>query len=156
MISSDANQTFYVADAPIAISPITVTSDSITAASDIRIRIPLGFNMTWDTLDTSATITGSAASKVSTTVSYPNASTLLVNVTSDFAAWVWEDIAFSNAPGFVPGEALCLVLEWMSGLQSAEILYDPGAWGRIQQLKTALPAVTSIESDGVDAHAERR
>jgi len=43
-------------------------------------------NMTWDTTDTSATIGGSAASKVSSTVSYPDNKTLLINVTQDFSA----------------------------------------------------------------------
>jgi photosystem II stability/assembly factor-like uncharacterized protein len=88
-ISSDANQTFSVGGPTTAILPITVTDDGqtpvITAANDIRIRIPATFNMTWDTSDTTATISGGAVGKVSTTVSYPDSRTLLIDVTSNFA-----------------------------------------------------------------------
>jgi hypothetical protein len=88
-ISSAANQTFTVGDPTTAISMITVTDDgaaaTVTAADDIRIRIPATFNMTWDTSDTTATIGGGAAAKVSATVSYPDSRTLLVDVTSDFS-----------------------------------------------------------------------
>ena len=89
-LSSAANQTFIVGDAATAISTITITDaaiGTITAANDIRIRIPAGFNMTWNTAITTATIGGGAAAKVSTTVSYQNAGQILVvNVTSNFAA----------------------------------------------------------------------
>ena len=92
-ISSAANQIFYTYSYPptTAISPITVsdhpTSPMITAANDIRIRIPSSFNMTWETVHTTATITGSAAAKVSSTVSYEDSGkTLVINVTSNFAA----------------------------------------------------------------------
>jgi len=73
-ISSAANQTFIVGQSPALISTQTVTDDSssplITAANDLRVRIPAGFNMSWDTTDTGATIGGGASGKVSTTVSY--------------------------------------------------------------------------------------
>jgi hypothetical protein len=90
-ISSGANQTFTAGDATTAISAITVTDHSqtptITAANDIRIRIPATFNMDWDVFDTLATVTGGAAGKVSTTVSYEDSDkTLVIDVTSDFAA----------------------------------------------------------------------
>jgi uncharacterized repeat protein (TIGR01451 family) len=90
-ISSADNQEFLVGDATTAISPITITEDSlaavITAANDIRIRIPGDFYMLWDIVDLDAVITGSAASKVSTGVSYEDdGKTLLIDVLSDFAA----------------------------------------------------------------------
>ena len=90
-ISSAANQTFKIGDSTTAISAIKVrddpTSPKITAANDIRIRIPSSFNMTWDTSDTTATISGSASAKVSRTVSYEDSGkTLVINVTSNFAA----------------------------------------------------------------------
>ena len=90
-ISSAARQNFVVGSGPAAISPITITEDStgaaVTAANDIRIRIPDRLYMLWDTSDTSAVITGSAAGKVSTTVNYEDSGkTLVINVTSDFAA----------------------------------------------------------------------
>ncbi|MCI0401405.1 MAG: DUF2341 domain-containing protein [Gammaproteobacteria bacterium] len=89
-LSSAANQTFTVGDPVTAISTITVTDASltatITAANDLRIRIPSTFNMIWDTSDTSALIGGNSAAKVSGTVSYADSRTLVINVTSNFAA----------------------------------------------------------------------
>src|SRR2546425_689342 len=88
-ISSAANQTFVVADPSTAISPITITDKtpaSIKGNKDIRVRIPAGLNMTWDPTITTATITGSGASKVSTTVSYGNGNRdLVINVVINFA-----------------------------------------------------------------------
>ena len=56
-------------------------------SDDIRITVPVGFNMSWDSSDTTATIGGGASSKVSTTVSYEDSGrTLVLDVTSDFAA----------------------------------------------------------------------
>ena len=87
-ISSAANQIFYVNQSATGISTITITDNTgaITAANDIRVRVPSAFNMAWDTTAT-ATIGGSASSKVSTTVTYEGSNKILVlNVTSDFAA----------------------------------------------------------------------
>ena len=88
---SDANQEFIVGDTATPISTITVTDDTgsplITSENDIRIRIPAGLYMTWDTSDTTAVIGGSAAAKVSATVSYEDGGkTLVLDVTTDFAA----------------------------------------------------------------------
>ncbi len=87
-ISSAANQTFVVGDPTTGISPITITTTSggqIKQNTDIRVRIPAGLNMTWDPTITTATITGSAAIKVSTTVSYANGNLdLFINVTTNF------------------------------------------------------------------------
>jgi len=87
-ISSAANQTFVVADRSTAMSPITITTTSggqIKANTDIRVRIPAGLNMTWDPTITTATITGSAAIKVSTIVSYANGNLdLFINVITNF------------------------------------------------------------------------
>src|SRR5207247_3057930 len=56
------------------------------AAQDLRIRIPVTVNMTWNTALTTATLTGGAASKLSPTVSYEDGGkTLVLNVTSNFA-----------------------------------------------------------------------
>jgi hypothetical protein len=89
-ISSASNQSFFVGDPAIAISAVTVTDSTgglITAANDIRIRVPAGFNMVWDSTDTTATIGGAASSKVDTTVTYEDSdATLVLNVTSNFAA----------------------------------------------------------------------
>src|SRR3989441_8611856 len=88
-ISSAANQTFVVADPSTAISPIMITDKtppSVKANKNIIVRIPASLNMTWDPTITTATITGSGASKVSTTVSYGNGNhDLVLNVTINFA-----------------------------------------------------------------------
>src|SRR5439155_1689779 len=88
-MASAGDQVFVVGHARAAISPITITDASpptVTAAKDHRIRIPATFNMTWNTALTTATIMGSAAGKVSPTVSYEDGGTTLVlNVTSNFA-----------------------------------------------------------------------
>src|SRR6266568_2409935 len=88
-IASAANQTFVVGNPPTTMSAITITDakpPTITAANDIRIRIPASFNMTWNTALTTATLGGGAAAKVSTTVTYEDAGkTLVLNVTTNFA-----------------------------------------------------------------------
>src|SRR5436309_9954926 len=89
-MASAANQVFVVGQAPTTISPITVTEGAtatITAANDIRIRIPATFNMSWNTALTTATLTGSAAGKVSPTVSYEDGGkSRVLNVTGNFGA----------------------------------------------------------------------
>src|SRR5205823_9803403 len=75
-MASAASQVFVVGQAPAGVSPITITDVAtpiITAANDIRVRIPAGLNMSWNTALTTATITGSGAGKVSPTVSYEDA-----------------------------------------------------------------------------------
>src|SRR5204862_5725471 len=85
-----ASQVFTVGQVPAAISAITVTEtalSTITAAKDLRIRIPASVNMTWNTALTTATITGVAASKVLPIVSYEDGGkTLVLDVAIDFAA----------------------------------------------------------------------
>src|SRR6266498_160030 len=87
-IAAAANQTFIIGQAATAMSAITVTdaaTPAITAANDVRIRIPASFNMTWNTALTTATITGGAASKVSKTVSYEDGGkTLVIGVLTNF------------------------------------------------------------------------
>src|ERR1700730_1628381 len=76
-ISSAADQTVVVGGPATTTSAITITdaaAPQITAGNDIRIGIPAGFNMIWNTAITTATITGFAAGKVSTTVTYEDAS----------------------------------------------------------------------------------
>src|SRR5439155_98401 len=88
-LASAANQLFLVGQAPTAMTAVTVTdaaTPTITTANDIRIRIPATFNMTWNTALTAATLTGTGASKVSSTVSYADGGkTLVLNVTTNFA-----------------------------------------------------------------------
>src|SRR5204862_195855 len=87
-LASAANQVFVVGQAATAMSPITVTdaaTPSITALSDIRIRIPATVSMGWNTGVTTATLTGSGAGKVAPAVSYEDGGkTLVFNVTSNF------------------------------------------------------------------------
>ncbi len=87
---SGSNQTFTVNDAATSISQLRIkaasTTPVITPANGIRIVIPDSVNMLWATSTTSATLGGSASGNVSSTVSYPNSKTLLLNVTSSFAS----------------------------------------------------------------------
>jgi parallel beta-helix repeat protein len=90
-MSSGTDQLFAVGDGPTEISTITITDSwlapRITAADDIRIRIPDAIDMTWDTFDTIAVLGGPAAGQVSSVVSYEDgAKTLVLDVTTDFAA----------------------------------------------------------------------
>ena len=108
-ISSAANHSFVAGDPATAISTITITAQNgaiISAANDIRVRIPAGFNMTWNTSITTATIGGGAVAKVSTTVSYENAGQVLVlNVTTNFAAGDTISVAGLQFMGFAAASA---------------------------------------------------
>src|SRR5438128_2224189 len=88
-MASAVNQSFVVAQPPTATAAITVTdaaTPTVTAAGDLRIRIPATFNLTWNTALTTATLTGTGASKVAPTVSYEDGGkTLVLDVTTDFA-----------------------------------------------------------------------
>ncbi|MFA9566527.1 MAG: hypothetical protein ACERLM_17835, partial [Acidimicrobiales bacterium] len=109
LIYSASDQAFNVNDAATAISAITVfdsATPTITAANDLRIRIPASFNMSWDTTDTSAVIGGGASAKVSTAVSYEDGGkTLLLAVSSDFING--DDITVSGL-GFASFTAVSL------------------------------------------------
>jgi uncharacterized repeat protein (TIGR01451 family) len=91
-IASAANQTFTVGDGATAISAVTVTLQAavsgggINSADDVRVTIPAGLEMVWDSSDTTASLGGTASGKVSATVSYEDSGrTLVIDVTSDFA-----------------------------------------------------------------------
>lgn len=120
-ISSAANQLFHVNDASTAAAAITVTDISggnIKFNRDIHITIPTGFNMQWDTSVPMVTITGSAAAKVSTSVTYTGTATVVVNVTGTFAAndfVVISGLAFTNVTATSGANNLQLSLR--NGLQ---------------------------------------
>jgi uncharacterized repeat protein (TIGR01451 family) len=119
-ISSASNQTFTVGDPVTTAATITITDNAltptITDADDIRIRIPSGFNMTWDNSVGSVTIGGAAASKVSGTVqAYEDGDkTVVLNVTSDFAAGdqiTVDDLAFTSFTAVSAADNLELEVE---------------------------------------------
>src|SRR5438034_362689 len=116
-IASGSNQTFGVGQPSTAMSPITVkdaATPTVKAAKDIRIRIPSTFNMTWNTALTTATITGSGAGKVATTVTYEDAGhTLVIDATSNFAGndqIVVSGLEFASFTAVSAGTKLKLVL----------------------------------------------
>ncbi len=117
-ISSAANQTFTVgASTPVTASAISVTDlvgGSVTAANDIRIRIPAGFPLRWDASVLSGLSRGSAAAKVDPVIaSYEDLDqTLVLDVTSSFT--VGDQIVISGLQfeGFLhPAAADSLELE---------------------------------------------
>ena len=86
---SDWNQSFVVGSAPVIAATLNVqetpAGGNVTAANDIRIRIPAGFNMAWDTSITMVTLGGAASGRVDTNVTYEDgAKTVVLDVTSDF------------------------------------------------------------------------
>ena len=126
-LSAAANQFFTVSDPVTATDVLTVTDStvapSISAADDIRIRIPAGFNMTWDTSDLAATIGGSALAKVSSTVSYEDAGqTLVLDVTANFAAGdqiTIADLGFDSFSAVSASDNLELVVSGTGGNPAA-------------------------------------
>ncbi|MBW2060916.1 MAG: hypothetical protein JRI95_05055 [Deltaproteobacteria bacterium] len=90
-LSSQANQTFQVGDPSTEMSPMTITEDANNTTIQvgiqaIDIQIPSMLKMTWDTSVTTATITGPASAKVSTTVTYnAGADVAYLSVTENFA-----------------------------------------------------------------------
>src|SRR3989449_1956802 len=108
-ISPAANQTFVVADPSTAISPITITDKTppaIKAKNGIIVRIPAGLNMTWDPTITTATFTGSGASKVSLNVSYGNGNRdLVINVVINFAGGDQITVSGPNFTNFAAPSA---------------------------------------------------
>ncbi|MEE8599926.1 hypothetical protein, partial [Euzebya tangerina] len=90
-ISSNANQSFGVGDPVTVAERIVITEDAsymtITSPNDVRITIPAGLDMIWDTLLTTVTIGGASASKVSATLlPFEDAGkTAVINITGDFA-----------------------------------------------------------------------
>jgi len=87
---SSADQRFLIGAGVTAASTMTITqfsSLSIGTTNDLRLIIPAGISMVWDSTDTTATIGGTASAKVSTTVTYEDTDkTLVVDVTTDFTA----------------------------------------------------------------------
>ncbi len=101
-ISSAANQSFVVGQESTAISAITITDSTggaITADNDLRIAIPSGFGMAWDTSLTSAVIAG-AISSVSSVVTYEDSGkTLVLDIISDFTqgeSFTLSGLAFTD------------------------------------------------------------
>jgi len=109
-ISSGASQTFTVGDLPTAAEPITLTdgnSPSITAANDIRIRIPASLHMRWD--DSVTTVTPIGPGNVDPTVTYEDGGkTLVLDVLSDFlgASVTVDGLKFFNFLATSPAQSL--------------------------------------------------
>jgi hypothetical protein len=91
-LSSEANQTFVVGDPSFAAVVDTIADDAttptITDAANLRLRIPAGFNMIWDTTVTTVSIGGAASAKVETALlPYEDGGlTLVLDVNTDFLA----------------------------------------------------------------------
>ncbi len=90
-ISSATAQSFTVGDPDTPAALVTITDDpgaaTITAVKDLRIRIPAGFNMRWDSSVTSVALGGSAFAKVDPTIkAYEDLDqTVVLDVVTDFS-----------------------------------------------------------------------
>jgi len=131
-LSSAANQNFTVGQASTLASNITVSEDpnvtTITAANDLRIRIPAGFNMTWDTSVTTVTLTfgGTAAGKVSSTLkAYEDGGqTAVLDVLSNFIGDNGDSVTisglkFTNFTAASPANHLQAVVSGAGGATAA-------------------------------------
>jgi hypothetical protein len=117
-IYSASDQIFAVNQESTPISLITVLESNVTtmtAGNDIRITIPAGTNMTWDTTDLTAIFGGSAAGKVSPTVSYEDGGkTLVINVLTDFAPFddlTIAGLSYANFTASSPADYLSLEVD---------------------------------------------
>ena len=54
--------------------------------------------------------------------------------TSLISTYRWENFAFSNVEDLDPADGLCLVLEWISGVDPAKVRYADEASGRVETL----------------------
>lgn len=124
VITSAADQSFNVGDPSHSIADVTVidnpSSPVVTAANDLRIRIPASFNATWDTSVTAVSVTGGAAGKVSGTLSAYEASNkvAVINVTANFAAGdvlVISGLRLANFTGTSAADNLELVVAGAGG-----------------------------------------
>lgn len=102
-LSSDDHQVFTQFQPPAPALPFTVsegTGTSIVPSNDIRIRIPAGFNMTWDT-GGSISFGGPAAGKVTLPVSYEDSfRTLVIPVTTGFVPGDYVTVSGARFQGF--------------------------------------------------------
>ena len=118
-VSSAANQSFTMGQVAATASVQTVTeaaAATILATTDLRIRIPATFSMTWDTSVTTVTLGGTASAKVSTTLSaYEDSGhTVVLNVTADFTAaqtLTITGLKFANFEAIEAADNLELVVE---------------------------------------------
>jgi hypothetical protein len=90
-LDSSVPQAIQLTDTTPAVATITVTEGPpaiLTAANDIRIRIPSGIGIAWNTADTTVTIGGTASAKVNATtpISFTTTNVLRVNLDMDLAA----------------------------------------------------------------------
>jgi hypothetical protein len=111
MTSSEVTVTMSVLS---SINAIVITSGGteITAADDIRIKIPSNINAEWLTSGTSLTIVNPATGVVSATASYPDARTMLLDVTTNFASG--ESLQITTGATFTPvyGASAAAPLQW--------------------------------------------
>jgi len=87
--TSTADQTFTTSDGTTAISPITITeggAPAIKAANDIKVTIPAGSGLEWDTGDSTPSFSGTASGKVGSVLYTDSNKSLVIDVTEDFAA----------------------------------------------------------------------
>ncbi|GBE06827.1 doubled CXXCH motif [bacterium BMS3Abin10] len=88
-IASESEQMFMVGDPAAAASPLTIIESTdtltITAANDIRIKIPAALDMTWDTGESAPAMHVTGVGAVDPAVSYEDLDkTVVIDVSADF------------------------------------------------------------------------
>ncbi len=125
-LSSFDNQLFTVSQPPTFAQTLYVTEalggGVLTAANDFEIQIPAGFPMEWDGAVTSVVLSGPAASRVASAVTYPSSRTVRFDVTSNF----------------MPGEYVVI-----TGLQFRNF----SAASPIEHLRLHSPPGTGVDAD---------
>ncbi len=115
-LTSDSGSEFNVGDPPTVLPTINVIESAgptITAANDIMIKLPASFNGEFDTTKLAPTFGGSAAGKVAG-VSYPDPTTMIVNVTADFSGndtLTIDDLCLQNFTANSPAGHMELYVE---------------------------------------------
>jgi len=157
-----ASQVFGVADAPTALGTLTVTEDAsvprIQSGPQIRVHIPPGLAMSWDTTIQKTmdglVFGGSASGRVNpdgsgNVVTYPDPRTALINVTSNFGPGETLTVDGLKGANFTaPSGPLGLTLEVNNLGTSCSTTPQTLAIGTRAQLVSAPNAVITADLNG--------
>jgi hypothetical protein len=126
-LSVSTDNVFEIGQATTSVPTLTIvaatsTGGAITAANDIRIKIASSsVSMQWNTASSSVTLGGTAAGKVSSTVSFPDAYTVLLGVNTNFAEGETLTVDGLSVSGFTAANAAASPFElFIDGASDSE------------------------------------